>query len=112
MSRQFNHPTCKSFATNPTTQITRHFAKTKLLARCHNRASPEMFARLMKLDQLTAKGVYAMLKARKARDFAQVSSDASRRLREMARKRVEGWHADATKAAAPQTEDDAARLDN
>ena len=102
--------------TAPATQITQHFAKAKLLARCHDRASPEMFARLMKLDEQTAKGVYAMLKdknviasgidgvaralnplntqcvpneALKARDFAKISSDVSKRLREMAKKRLD-----------------------
>ena len=99
-----------------TTHITQHFAKAKLLARCHDRASPEMFARLMKLDETTAKGVYTMLKDRnviasgidgvtralnplntqcvpnealKARDFAKISSDVSKRLREMAKKRLD-----------------------
>ena len=100
----------------PSTHLTQHFAKAKLLARCHDRASPEMFARLMKLDQDTAKGVYAMLKdknviasgidgvtralnplntqcvpneALKARDFAKISSDVSKRLRDMAKKRLD-----------------------
>ena len=103
-------------AAAPATQITQHFAKAKLLARCHDRASPEMFARLMKLDQTTAKGVYTMLKDRnviasgldgisrainplnthcvpnealKARDFAKITSDVSTRLREMAKKRMQ-----------------------
>ena len=98
------------------THITQHFARAKLLARCHDRASPEMFARLMKLDQDTAKGVYTMLKdknviaggldgiarainplnthcvpneALRARDFAKVASDVSTRLRKMAKERLE-----------------------
>jgi hypothetical protein len=108
------------------THITQHFARAKLLARCHDRASPEMFARLMKLDQDTAKGVYTMLKdknviaggldgiarainplnthcvpneALRARDFAKVASDVSTRLRDMAKKRVEQM----TEPPAPDT---------
>ena len=109
-------PALPAPATASTNHITQHFAKAKLLARCHDRASPEMFARLMKLDETTAKGVYTMLKDRnviasgidgvtralnplntqcvpnealKARDFAKTSSDVSKRLREMAKKRLD-----------------------
>jgi hypothetical protein len=97
-------------------QITQHFARAKLLARCHDRASPEMLARLMKLDADTAQGVYTMLKersvieagtdgisralnplntncvpneARKARDLAQVSSDVLKRLKQQVQQRLE-----------------------
>lgn len=97
------------------TQLTQHFARAKLLARCHDRASPEMFARLMKLDADTAEGVYRMLKersvieagadgitralnplnsncipneARKARDFAQISSDVLKRLKQQMQDRL------------------------
>ena len=107
-------PALPAGAAAPSSAITQHFARAKLLARCHDRASPEMFARLMKLDQNTAQGVYAMLKdraviergadgitralnplntncvpneARKAREFAKISSDISRKLREMAQRR-------------------------
>ena len=100
----------------PATHITQHFAKAKLLARCHDRASPEMFARLMKLDTDTAQGVYRMLKDRsviangadgiaralnplnthcvpneavRARDLAKVTSDLTKRLRDMAKRRLE-----------------------
>lgn len=102
-------------AAMPTTQITEHFARAKLLARCHDRASPEMFARLMKLDQQTAQGVFDMLKDRsviargmdgitramnplnthcvpneaiRARGFAQMSSDVRTRLKELAKDRI------------------------
>ena len=40
---------------------TKHFATAKMLARCHDRASPEMFMRLMKLDAETAQGVFRLL---------------------------------------------------
>ncbi len=120
-------------AAAPTTHITQHFAKAKLLARCHDRASPEMFARLMKLDETTAKGVYAMLKDRnviasgmdgvtralnplnthcvpnealKARDVAQISSDVSKRLRKMVRKRVEEFNAEHQNDENNLTEED------
>ena len=118
----------------PTTQITQHFARAKLLARCHDRASPEMFARLMKLDDQTAKGVYTMLKDRnviangidgitralnplnthcvpnealKARDFAKISSDVSKRLREMAKKRIEDLSEPQLDAGSEAAEDHA-----
>lgn len=99
----------------PATHITEHFAKAKLLARCHDRASPEMFARLMKLDPQTAQGVFDLLKERsviskgidgithamnplnthcvpneaiRARGFAQMSSDMGSRLKEMAKRHI------------------------
>jgi hypothetical protein len=102
-------------AAAPATHITQHFAKAKLLARCHDRASPEMFARLMQLDSQTAQGVFDLLKDRsviskgldgimramnplnthcvpneaiRARGFAQMSSDMGTRLKEMAKKRL------------------------
>jgi hypothetical protein len=40
---------------------TKHFATAKMLAQCHDRASPEMFMRLMKLDAETAQGVFRLL---------------------------------------------------
>lgn len=108
-------PSLPLSATAPTAHITQHFAKAKLLARCHDRASPEMFARLMKLDSQTAQGVFDLLKDRsviskgidgftramnplnthcvpnealRARDFAQISSDVGKRLQKMAKKRI------------------------
>lgn len=90
--------------------VAQHFVRAKLLARCHDRASPEMFARLMRLDNETAQGVYTMLKersvitsgsdgitralnplntncvpneARKARDFARMSSELRKKLRKL-----------------------------
>ena len=103
-------------AAAPSAQITQHFARAKLLARCHDRASPEMFARLMKLDGDTARGVYDMLADRRviargadgiarainplnthcvpneavrARDLAQMTSDLTKELRARVNKRLE-----------------------
>lgn len=45
----------------PAAQLTQHFARAKLLARCHGSASPAMLGRLMKLDSRTAKGVFDLL---------------------------------------------------
>jgi hypothetical protein len=102
--------------TAATATLTQHFAKAKLLARCHDRASPEMFARLMKLDGETANGVFNLLKEKnvigsgvdgitrainplnthcvpneavRARDMAKMTSDIAKRVREMAKKRLE-----------------------
>jgi hypothetical protein len=96
--------------------ITQHFARAKLLARCHDRASPEMFMRLMKLDGETANGLFNLLKdknvighgvdgiarainplnthcvpneAVKARDLAKMTTDIAKRVREMAKRRIE-----------------------
>ena len=100
----------------PSATITQHFARAKLLARCHDRASPEMFARLMKLDQDTARGVYRMLRSEnviakgadgiaravnplnthcvpneavRARDLAKITSDLTRDLRARMNKRLQ-----------------------
>ncbi|MFK7838241.1 MAG: hypothetical protein AB8B60_18685 [Sulfitobacter sp.] len=100
----------------PAGKLTQHFAKAKLLARCHDRASPEMFERLMKLDSQTAQGLFDMLKDRsviakgadgvtramnplnthcvpneaiRARDYAKLSSEMGQRLRNMAKKHLQ-----------------------
>ncbi|MEP3785399.1 hypothetical protein [Ascidiaceihabitans sp.] len=39
----------------------KHLATAKLLARCHDRASPEMLKRLMQLDTQTATNIYQAL---------------------------------------------------
>ncbi len=38
------------------------FARAKMLARCHDTASPQMLARLMQLDDATARGLFNMLR--------------------------------------------------
>ena len=48
-------------ATAAPASLTPHFATAKMLARCHDRASPEMLARLMRLDGDTANGLYRLL---------------------------------------------------
>ena len=115
-------PSLPMSATASAGQMTQHFAKAKLLARCHDRASPEMFERLMKLDSQTAQGVFDLLKDRsvigkgldgitramnplnthcvpneaiRARDFAQMSSDVGKRLQEMAKRRIEAINEEA-----------------
>ena len=116
ISALFATPAMPVAATAVPASVTQHFATAKLLARCHDRASPEMFARLMKLDTDTAKGVFNLLQdkgvigngidgitramnplnthcvpneAVRARDMAQMSSDIARKLREMAKRRLE-----------------------
>lgn len=39
----------------------KHLATAKMLARCHDRASPEMLKRLMQLDTQTATNIYQAL---------------------------------------------------
>ncbi len=117
-------PSFPMSAAAPAGHITQHFAKAKLLARCHDRASPEMFARLMKLDSQTAQGVFDLLKDRsvigkgldgitramnplnthcvpneaiRARDFAQMSSDVGKRLQEMTKRRIEALNEEPAK---------------
>ena len=46
------------------TAVTEKFAAAKLLARCHDRASPEMLGRLMRVDGETARGLFKLLQDR------------------------------------------------
>jgi hypothetical protein len=48
----------------PTSTVAQHFARAKMLVECHDRASPEMLARLMRLDVKTAKDLFHLLKER------------------------------------------------
>jgi hypothetical protein len=105
----------------PADHISKHFAKAKLLARCHDRASPEMFVRLMKLDSKTAESLFNLLKERsviapgidgiarainplnthcvpneaiRARDLAQITRDLTTRLQETTRRRLKETNTD------------------
>ncbi|MDG1470754.1 MAG: hypothetical protein P8Q26_04235 [Ascidiaceihabitans sp.] len=113
--------------------LTQHFAKAKLLARCHDRASPEMFMRLMKLDGDTARGGFNLLQdkgvigngidgitrainplnthcvpneAVRATDLAKMASDIAKRVRDMAKRRLEAVEKElADDAPEPETSD-------
>lgn len=107
------------------TTLTRHLGRATMLARCHDRASPEMFGRLMQLDTDTAQGVFDLLRKRgviargtdglaravnplnthcipnealRARDLAQITSDLTQNLRKRLEKRVK----DAVEPDPPQ----------
>lgn len=123
-------------AAAPSATLTQHFARAKLLARCHDRASPEMFARLMKLEPETAKGVFNLLRERgviahgtdgivrainplnthcvpneavRARDLAKITSDLTKNLRaRLQRKR--GAAREAQEDDATQPEDKASAV--
>lgn len=96
--------------------ITEKFATAKLLARCHDRASPEMLKRLMRLDDETANGLFRLLKDRqvvapsldgitravnplngncvptealRSREFAQAAVDLKSKLRDIAKRRLD-----------------------
>lgn len=117
----------------PSTAITQHFAHAKLLARCHDRASPEMFARLMKLEPDAAQGVFDLLRARgvigngadgiaravnplnthcvpnealRARDLAKMTSDLAKDLRARLKKKTAALR-EAQEDVAPKPENEA-----